>query len=220
MPLTLELYAEFFELYQATTMQKARAATYDLDAVVKGKVLTGSEMYLAGLFKNSKLMSGLVFNSYRNVVTVFFGAKQRFENISGGIGGLLEYLLLDFAYKHDIKTITHGRSKVPTGLISGAGLFAFKARYGFSAFPDREWVTTFVRNPAIFVSDAVFITIADNQLQYLVLAQEPNEELLKRYRTRIIRTVELKGMTEVAKQHRQFLTQAEQTSQQATDIAQ
>lgn len=219
-PLTIELYEQFLEIYRSTTLQKSRAAIFDVESIVRGRILAGSDVRIVGLFKDNQLQSGLIFSTFNQVIAVHFGAKQRFAHIPGGIGGLFEYVLLKLAYESGYTKITHGRGQCPTGLVSGAGLFAFKARYGFSAYPDGAWVTSFVRNPDIFVSDAIFVTIADNQLCYRVLAREPNEELLKRYRTRAVRAVQLESMVGVVEQHRAFLTQAAQMSREAAQTVQ
>lgn len=203
-PLTIPLFEEFLVVYHQTTMQKKRAIQYDLETV-RGKILSGSEIYVAGLFLNQKLRSGLLFGKFLDKIQVLFGAKQRFEKIPGGVGGLLEYALLEFSFEHKVKKITHGRGPCPAGIDSNAGLFAFKSRYGFSAFPDGQWQTTFIRNSAIFLSDAIFIIISDDRLQYLVAAQEPTEELQKRYRTRMIREVQVVSVSELAAEHQKIL---------------
>jgi hypothetical protein len=183
------LFDEFKKLYQETTMKKERAIIFDLETSILGRIRVGKECYIAGLYKDGRLRSGLVFSINEASAVVSFGAKERFPKIRGGVGAILEYQLIQFALEKDLKSISHGRANNPAGLFNTAGLFEFKARYGFTAFPTGRWQTFFIKNEEIALSDLIIVTAVDNHLVYLVVSDEELENLEKKYRTREIRHV-------------------------------
>lgn len=183
------LFADFKSLYENTTMKKERALTFDLESTILGRIKVGKKCYLIGLYKEEILRSALVFTINDGIAVVSFGAKEKFPKIRGGIGAILEYQLIKFALENKLKSISHGKAINPIGLFSSTGLFEFKARYGFSAFPTGHWQTIFILNENIALGDLIFITILDNQLSYLVVSDEPLEILTKKYRTRAIKHI-------------------------------
>jgi hypothetical protein len=190
-----ELFGEFKKLYQKTTMRKERAIIFDLETSILGRIRVGKKCYIAGLYKENQLRSGLVFSINESSAVVSFGAKERFSKIRGGVGAILEYQLIKFALDHKLKSISHGRATNPAGLFNTAGLFEFKARYGFSAFPTGRWQTLFIKNDQIALGDLVFVTIYNNKLAYLVISDDDLSNLEKKYRTR-----EVKNIVKVDKQ--------------------
>jgi hypothetical protein len=159
-------------------------------------------MYLDG-----KLVSGLVFTiNHDNEVIVSFGAKQKFSEVRGGVGGVLEWELIQFCARNNIKLIDHGKGINPTGLWSKSGLFEFKARYGNSAFPEGPWVTTFIRNPKIVLSDLVFVNIIDNKVGYTIVTEDENPIVYKKYLTRLIHNTQVLSLSDVAKKARSAFT--------------
>lgn len=183
------LFEEFKKLYQKTTMRKERAIIYDLESSILGRIKVGKKCYIAGLYKEDILRSGLVFSINESSAVVSFGAKERFSKIRGGVGAILEYQLIKFALEKDLKSISHGRANNPAGLFNTAGLFEFKARYGFTAFPVGRWQTIFIKNKEIALGDLVFVTIYNNQLAYLVVSDDELSNLEKRFRTREIKNI-------------------------------
>jgi hypothetical protein len=183
------LFEEFKKLYQKTTMRKERAIIYDLESSILGRIKVGKKCYIAGLYKENVLRSGLVFSINESSAVVSFGAKERFSKIRGGVGAILEYQLIKFALEKDLKSISHGRANNPAGLFNTAGLFEFKARYGFTAFPVGRWQTIFIKNEEIVLGDLVFVTIYNNQLAYLVVSDDELSNLEKRFRTREIKNI-------------------------------
>jgi hypothetical protein len=183
------LFDEFKKLYQDTTMRKERAIIFDLETSILGRIRVGKKCYIAGLYKDDHLRSGLVFSVNESGAVVSFGAKERFPKIRGGVGAILEYQLIKFALEKNLKSISHGRASNPAGLFNTAGLFEFKARYGFTAFPTGRWQTLFIKNNEIALGDLVIVTIVENHLVYLVVSDEELETLEKKYRTREIKQI-------------------------------
>ena len=183
------LFNEFKKLYQDTTMRKERAIIFDLETSILGRIRVGKKCYIAGLYKDSHLRSGLVFSINEASAVVSFGAKERFPKIRGGVGAILEYQLIKFALEKNLKSISHGRASNPAGLFNTAGLFEFKARYGFTAFPTGRWQSLFIKNDQIALSDLVIVTTIDSHLVYLVISDDELENLEKKYRTREIKEI-------------------------------
>jgi len=148
-----DLFDEFKKLYQNTTMRKERAIIYDLETSILGRIRAGKKCYIAGLYKEKILRSALVFSINESSAVVSFGAKERFSKIRGGVGAILEYQLIKFALEKKLRSISHGRASNPAGLFNTAGLFEFKARYGFTAFPTGRWQTMFIKNDQIAVKN-------------------------------------------------------------------
>lgn len=186
-----QLYQEFVELYQQTVGKKYRLTQVDYEELVKGRLATNRAVYCAGLFKENHLESGLLFAPKGKEISVLLGAKKRFAKIPGGIGGLLEHELLRFCHKNSFSLITHGRGDNPAGITSTSGLFEFKARHGFSAFPTGYWVTSFIVNFDKLPADLVFVSVKGNQLLYKVISHEDPTHTRKKYCTREITTVEV-----------------------------
>jgi hypothetical protein len=205
-PMTEALFQEFFELYQNTTMKKPRVIRYNLQEQILSKILIHLPVYLIGLFRSNILESGLVFSVRENQILVSMGAKKKFSERRGGVGGVFEVELMRFCVENSISNISHGISENPAGINSAAGIFEFKARYGFSAFPTGSWQTTFVLNPEIIPSDLVFVTIGsiEHPLQQLVLSNT-TENLEHKYQTKDVPFVTQKLLNTESAQHRAFL---------------
>ncbi len=200
------LFKEFFNLYGKTTSQLSRAVKYDLEGVLLSKIRGGLNVYLAGLWKDGELESGLSFYTMYDRIYVAFGAKKRFNSVRGGVGGLLEYLLIEFALKNNIGTIQHGRGVNPVGVYNKIGLFEFKARYGNSAYPSDEWVTMFIKSEKVFLSDLVFVTILDNKLGHLILSDKLSlEESKKRFTTKYINNIDVRPRNVVNSHYTELL---------------
>lgn len=174
----------FLNVYEQTTLKKDRAIDYNAKIIIQKNLLTGIPVYLFGLYKDGILESGLLVSAYKDEFRVMFGAKKRFDQIRGGIGGVLEMELIKFCYEKNIKKISHGLSTNPAGITDNAGIFEFKTRYGFTAFPVGEWRTLFVMNKAATLTELVFLTVSDNQLSYHVVGKESDN--VKRYQSRLI----------------------------------
>lgn len=183
------LFTEFKQLYANTTLKKERALNFDLETAILGRIRVGKKCYLIGLYKEQILRSALVFSINGTSAVVSFGAKEKFPKIRGGIGAILEYQLIKFALENHLTSISHGKGINPVGLFSSAGLFEFKARYGFTAFPTGSWQTIFINNETIALGDLIFVTILDNQLTYLVVSDDSLDNLTKKYRTRQIKHI-------------------------------
>ncbi len=204
--LSPELLTEFKLLYEKTTLKKDRHITYDIDGIVASRQVMGATYYISGLWDvQQKLVSGLLFSIRNKVATVSFGAKERFQDIRGGVGGACEYELIRFCKTVAVEEIIHGLGKNPVGIYTNAGLFEFKARYGFTAFPNEFWQTTFIRNLAIRLSDLVFISIDNNQLCYTVVSDLPEKEVVKKYKAREVPLVKVIPFSELEAQYQQLL---------------
>lgn len=214
-PITEELYDEFVTLYQETTLQRERAILFNLKEQILSKIKVEIPTYLVGMYKNEVLESGLVFsvNKNKGEALVSFGAKKKFTKVRGGVGGSLEYHLLKFCFEHGIQEIGHGKTINPAGISGKAGIFEFKSRYGFTAFPEGPWLTTFILNQKIAISDLIFITLEKGSLAYKVISQNPEEELLKKYKTREIKTVHLQSFAQTIKSHRSVLKKLQSTTE-------
>lgn len=213
LPMTEDLLSEFNALYKETVLTKSRALHFDLDRRVLSLMKVGAQVFLLGLFDvETKLVAALVFDVFESggikEARVSYGAKKRFDEVRGGAGGVLEFELLQYCHENEIMEIDHGRSKNPAGLISKAGIFEFKARYGYTAYPESGWKTFFIKNPSISLTDWVFVTAINNQLAYLVVTEEPKEETKNKYKTKKINLVEMKSYSEVEAQANEFIRQS------------
>lgn len=209
-PLTENLFTEFSSLYRETVLKKQRALQLNLKRRVLGLIKINIPIFLVGLFnQENTLESGLIFDVFSSKsgkeVRVSFGAKKKFNSIRGGVGGVLEYELLRFCQENQIESIDHGRAKNPAGLVSNAGIFEFKARYGYTAYPESNWKTIFIKNPNISLTDWVFVTIIDNQLGYLVISKEHLEEVKNKYLTKKVKTIKVMSYEEIKQQHQDFI---------------
>lgn len=189
-------FYEFQELYQNTTQKKERAIKHNLADRVLGRIVVGIPVYCVGMYKENTLISGLVFtvNSSNNAL-VSYGAKQKFQEVTGGVGGTLEWELLKYCEQHHIHSIDHGKNSNPVGLANKSGLFEFKARYGNSAFPEGRWVTTFIKNPKILQSDAVFVTTINDKVGYVVVSDQEVSE--KKYVTNEVSNIKILPLSQV-----------------------
>ncbi len=199
------LFEEFYELYQATTLKRERALNFAVRDQVLGRVLTDSPVYVVGMFHNKSLESGLVFTVSGEVASVSFGAKKKFERKSGGVGGVLELLLMEYCKEHHVTEISHGKTKNPAGITGKAGIFEFKARYGFSAFPMGYWKTTFILNPKVALSDLVFVSMIDNTVGYVVVSDGDPIEIAKKYQTKEVKLIKQLSMKQARDQARTFI---------------
>jgi len=198
------LYRQFETIYKETTLNRDRAIIFDLEKVLR-KIKIGEEVYFAGMFKDDQLVSSLTFYVKKNKASVAYGAKERVNTVRGGVGGVLELELLSFCLEHDIENILHGRSINPAGITGSAGIFEFKTRYGFTAFPSQPWVTTFINNPAIALSDLVFVSIVDNHLGYIVVTDNSLKKTVKKYQAKEVSTVTIVSTKEVQDMYQQFV---------------
>jgi hypothetical protein len=184
-PVTNDLFNEFVEVYQQTTLQKKRADPPNLKEQILNKLIQGIPAFIIGMYKDGKLVSGLAFSIRKGQIFVSLGAKQRFNDKRGGVGGVLEIELIDFCLKNNLGKISHGLSENPVGIFSAAGEFEFKARYGHSAFPEREWQTMFLLNKNAAQSDLIFIAGCDSHLCQKVFASS-QEDVAPKYKTRFV----------------------------------
>lgn len=204
--LTKNLFKEFKKIYQKTVLKKERALHFDLDSIVFDKIITNKPIYIIGLFSENQLLSGLIFSIKKNnEVLVAVGAKKRFPHLRGGIGGVFELELLQFCLDKKIKEISHGVDTHPAGLAAKSGIFEFKARYGYTAFPTNYWQTTFILSRKAFLSEAVFITIIDDQFSYLVVTDSIDKGTANKYKTKLIDKVRTITFDEIIHQHHQQL---------------
>lgn len=198
-------YDEFKLLYENTTQKKERAIRYTLEDKILGRILARIPVYCAGMYKEKKLVSGLVFTiSRNNEALVSFGAKQKFQDIRGGVGGVLEWLLLEYCVEHHIDVIDHGKSPNPNGLVNKSGLFEFKARYGNSAYPEGEWVTTYILNPDIVMSELVFVTTINDEVGYVIVTNDQTPNLQKKYLTWQVNTTQIISLDQLVAQGKAF----------------
>lgn len=196
-------YYEFEALYNNTVQKKIRAVRYTLKDKILGRILVEVPVYCAGMYKEGALVSGLIFSiTDKKEALISFGAKQKFQEVRGGVGGVLEWNLIQYCVEHDIKVIDHGKSFNPTGLIAKAGLFEFKARYGNSAFPEGEWLTSFILNPTIVLSDMVFVTTINDQVGYTIVTEESSENVHKKYLTNLVTNTEVLSLSKVVESAR------------------
>lgn len=191
-------FYEFETLYDNTTQKKERAIRYTLKDKILGRILVQAPVYCAGMYLKEKLVSGLVFTITQDKeLLVSFGAKQKFKEVRGGVGGTLEWELLKFAQAQKVSVIDHGRNPNPMGLTSKSGLFEFKARYGNSAYPEGHWVTTFIRNPKIVLSDLVFVNTINDTVGYTIVTGDYENTNQKKYLTHEISNIRVLSLDEV-----------------------
>lgn len=198
LPLDLNLYQQFLDLYKNTTLKKKRVLKFDLETNLKLPILAGKKVFLSGVFQGKQLISAITFYVNADEVTVRYGAKEKIAKLRGGFGGLIEYELIRFCLTNKIKRIDHGSNTNPAGLVGGAGVFEFKARYGYTAYPEGEWQTVFIQKPETMLSDVVFVTILDNQIGYLILTKEQKEQqgISKKYSAKGVKLIKLESLYE------------------------
>lgn len=205
-PLTDERKKEFWSLYQETTMKKDRVIQYNFDGLIESRKVLGAQYFVSGLFDAQGIFhSGLLFSISKKTATVSFGAKKRFQEIRGGVGGVCEYELIKFCKQNGVEEITHGLGRNPVGIFTSVGVFEFKARYGFTAFPNEYWRTTFIRNPKIALSDLLFISLDNNQICYVIVSDANEDEVKKKYATKEVPTVKVLPFSALKDQYDSFL---------------
>ncbi len=180
---------DFLTIYKQITLNRNRAIDTNAELVLKKNLATQTPVWLFGLYQGNQLISGLLASQVKDEFRVMFGAKKKFDEIRGGVGGVLEMELLAFCYQHDIHKISHGLSTNPAGIIDKAGVFEFKSRYGFTAYPLGEWKTTFILSPKVAQSDLVFVTAQQNTLGHTIL-KLTDESVGKKYQTCFIKLYE------------------------------
>ncbi|MBD3279384.1 MAG: hypothetical protein GF390_01590 [Candidatus Pacebacteria bacterium] len=199
-------FKQFDQLFKKTTLNRQRALNDSPKRAILSKVLVGAKIYLSGIYQADQLVAGLAFIVRKKTALVSLGAKTKNNQLRGGYGGLLEIELLDFCYQHQLTTIMHGRRCFnPVGLISKIGLFEFKARYGFNAYPTENWQTMFILKPKIFLSDVIFTTIHNNQVGYLIITDQQPAKIKPKYTTKDINNIACTDFAALNKQRDQFL---------------
>ncbi len=209
-PMTGKLFEEFFELYQRTTLMQERPQIFSLKEQILGKILINKPVFLIGMFKEKVLESGIVFSIKDQQAVVSFGAKKKFPDRRGGVGGVLEQMLISYSLEKGLSDISHGKAKNPVGLLSKAGVFEFKARYGFSAFPSGYWKTTFLLNPKIALSDLVFVTTIDDQISYIVVTDSTEKDVSKKYSTNEVEIIRRRSFEEFVETSKGFFLTSKQ----------
>lgn len=182
--------AEFMNVYRNTTLRRNRAIDFNAELIVRKNLASGVPVWLFGLYKDAQLESGLLVSQVKDEMRVMFGAKKRFDQIRGGIGGVLEMELLRFCFDRKITKISHGISTNPSGIMDAAGIFEFKSRYGFTAFPLGDWHTTFILNDKVALSDLVFVVATGPGLGLEILAKNELPQSSK-YHTRLIKDTKI-----------------------------
>lgn len=192
-PLTLTLADAFITLYQreVVTAKGDRLVKVDVESQTKGKIYSGEATYLIGVYEEGRLRAGLVFYLKGEEALVTLGAKERYKKVKGGFGGVIEKYLIDWCIHHGIVAISHGRGTNPAGLMAKAGVFEFKARYGYSAYPEGEWKTMFILNKSIVEQDLVFVTVDNEGLAYIVLTQGSEKDAIHKYQTKNVHRVQV-----------------------------
>ena len=194
----------FMKVYEETTLRKDRVVDYQAKISIEKNLKASLPVYLFGMFKEKELISGLVATIIQDEMRVMFGAKKKFPEVRGGVGGVLEIEFLKFCLKNNFLKISHGMSQNPAGISDQAGIFEFKARYGFSAFPYYDWVTTFILNSKVALSDLIFLSIADNHLCQIIVSNS-TEDLQKKYSTKQVPFSLQKNLDEYIHFSREFL---------------
>jgi len=198
--MNMHLFEQFTELYENTTLNTQRPLYIDL-TLISGRIKSDNSTFVTGLFKNDRLIAGLVFYIKLDQISVHLGAKPKFPEFRGGVGGVLEVELISFAQKLGISIIIHGRSVNPAGLVGKSGIFEFKARYGFSAFPEGIWQTLYFRNIEKSLSDLVFVSVVDNTIGYLIISDGVKEEVAKKYTTLAIEHITVISFAEAKEKY-------------------
>jgi hypothetical protein len=207
--ITPQLFTQFQDLYLHTTAEKERLRKINLYDQIMAKADSDFPTYLIGMYQGQELASALVFFLKENEAKVSVGAKKKFTHVRGGVGGVLEVELLKFCGEHQITSISHGQSPNPAGVIGSAGIFEFKARYGFTAYPEDNWFTSFFPRPEIALSDMVFVTILDGKLGYLIVSNTKESEVINKYKCRDIQNVKIITTAELQANANHFISQQE-----------
>lgn len=191
-------YEDFKVLYEKEVMTKEHFIGVNLFDQSYGKVLAGFKTVLLGVYLQSRLVAGLVGYFKRGDFYVTVGAKERVKGIKGGLGGVLELQLLELCEREGIETIHHGNSVNPVGLATKIGLFEFKARYGYSAFPAGRWCTLFWLRPPID-GEHIYLTLFNDTFGYLLVSPQDKTNVSSLYSTNEIAQVSNKLWDEVVK---------------------
>lgn len=206
--LTEASYQEFVELYKHTTLERPRAMSYDLEEQVLGKLKVEIPVYLVRIDNADGLQAGLLFSiqgkGEGREAKVSFSAKKKFSGVRSGAGGVLLAELIKFCLQENVQEISGGRGVNPIGLTAKAGLFEFKARYGFSAFPDGAWQTMFILNEHSALSELVFVSAVEDQVGYILLTNDIKPKAEKRFLTREVKKVRIQSLPEFVEQSRAF----------------
>lgn len=197
-----KLYKDFSKLYARGVRAHQRSVSHDLEEQIRAKMLIGSDVFLIGMYSSEGVLeSGMVFHvTSKNEAHVSLSMKPKIHGLRGGVGGVLEYLFIQFCIERGVQEMSHGKGVCPAGLIATAGVFEFKARYGFSAFPTGYWTTSFLRSRKIALSDLVFITIAQSSLCYEVIGDSLDHSK-KKYVTREVPEVTARSLDDVITSH-------------------
>ncbi len=209
---------QFYELYQKTTLlrkssdqHKKRVRDYFDPDILAKKQAVGEQVILIGLYQGDQLVSGLLCFTEKDLLKVGYGAKELFPEVRGGIGGLLELELLQFGITNNYRSISHGRSTNPAGLIDRAGIFEFKTRYGFSPYPSGPWQTTYLRSADFVLGDVIFLGLNNGQLGLTVLTTSTETEIIaNKYQslaTNLVSVININDHVKNARQHLDRLLQ-------------
>ncbi len=202
--MTEDLYYQFKVLYEETTLNRNRAIRYNIEKILT-RIQKNQNQMLVGMFDGDRLISALLFRNLGSKVSVSFGAKQKYDKTRGGVGGVLEMELLKYCFSKNIYSINHGQSLNPAGITGSSGIFEFKTRYGYTAFPKSSWRTTFIRSKKIAISDLVFVTINNDQLSYLVVSEDPSSDLYHKYMAKDVPQVVITSFDEIISKTNKFI---------------
>lgn len=175
-------FEDFSSLYLQEVAKRERAKQVNIVDQTIGKSESGYKTLMFTAKDGGALKAGLIGYIKNNNFHVTLGAKTKLKGIKGGLGGILEVMLLDYCLEQGLQKISHGISINPAGLVTKPGLFEFKARYGYSAFPHGEWSTLLILNKEVITDDLILAGISDNTLCYTIFQAEQKQ--ISRYETR------------------------------------
>lgn len=204
-------FHQYEKIYEELTLKKARATNYNLYERILGRIKIGTPVYCAGLYEGSQLVSASLFVMDNDQVSIHFSSRIHFPKITGGVGSVLQWEIIKFSIEKGCTSLDQGKSRNPSGFVTKAGLFEFKARHGSTAYPEGPWITTFVKNPSKLLSDLVFVTVLNNEIGYLVVSDKPIDEIKDKYITRRINNIDIRNFAWLATQTDQFISNISST---------
>lgn len=132
-PLTKDFFTEFTPLYESIVGSKQNSIVHDVQAKTLGKINAEFPYYALSLYEKSQFIGGTIFSLREDRVAYAYRAylsQWSQATIKAQPALIAEYLVAQFAIKHRLLFVSHGRDRNPYGLNSAIGLATFKLSVG------------------------------------------------------------------------------------------
>ncbi len=187
-------FEQFEKLYEQLAESRDRFVMYADRLRVKQNLAVGLPVFLIGLYQGDQLNSGYIAFKQKDRLMVAWSAVASFPDTRYSPSVALIAAMVRFAHQQELTTISFGSGFNPAGVISKTGLYQFKARCGFTAYPEGAWRSFFLLNPAILSADLIFLGITGDQLAQRFLTNTSQDG--SAYRTKGIGMVVAESLSE------------------------